>query len=80
LTLNIIPTYFEMLGVGSAFGLSGLLIATWGMAYHQGGAVLVTINEYGEMYPELAMFTLLIPVMLYGAWETMGRWWDAWVV
>lgn len=49
-------------------GLAMLLITayTWFAAYLNGGSVVVTINDYGEMDFELAAWILLGPLAVYG--------------
>jgi hypothetical protein len=66
-----------MLGIVFPFGFSAILIGVWSAAYQNGGSILVTINQYGEMYLELVLFCLVVPVMLYGIWKTGKRWYTS---
>lgn len=63
-----------------SYGLAFLMIAVWFVAFQNGNHVLLDINSIGEAIPELVMWVALIPLFIYGAFQTfkelfrMRRW------
>jgi hypothetical protein len=55
------------------FGYSFFAIFLWGIAFIYGGSVTMTINDYGEMYPELVMLTFFAPIMVIGFINNLKR-------
>lgn len=49
-----------------AFGLALLSFLIWLGAFAHGGRITVRINDYGEMWPELAMWIVVLPVLAVG--------------
>lgn len=49
-------------------GMVVWLAVIWFLAFINGGQVIVTINDYSEMYPELIMWITFVPFMFYGFW------------
>ena len=41
----------------------------WILAFLNNGSVVVTNNDYGEMYPELAFWIILLPCIFYGTYN-----------
>ena len=48
-----------------AYGFFVLLTYTWFVAFFNGDYVLVSINDWGEKWIELAMFIVIIPIIVY---------------
>lgn len=46
----------EVLGIFSMFACTLLFFGIWMLAYLNGGRVLVSIDRFGEMYVELALW------------------------
>lgn len=49
-----------------SFGLSLSMFLTFLWAFFHGYRAWVTVNDYGEAYPELVMFLVLMPLIVYG--------------
>lgn len=48
-------------------GMTVWVCILWGLAYFSGTAsVVMTINDYGEMFPELIFWILFLPMIIYG--------------
>jgi len=57
----------KLFSLGYMLGSFLFMSACWWMAYFGGTAsILITINDYGEMIPELFMWIILYPVVIYG--------------
>ncbi len=50
-------------------GLSVFCFMNWLAAFFNGGTVLLTINDYGEMYPEIFVWIILLPIIVVGCWN-----------
>jgi len=50
------------------FGFTMVTFSTWLLAFLNGDSVVVTINSMGEMWFELYMWILLIPLVVTGTW------------
>jgi len=50
-----------------------LLAWVWWTAYTHGGRVTITVNEYGEQYPELAMWVVVLGVVGVGVYKYFKR-------
>ena len=54
-----------------ALGFATYLGDMWFLAFFNGMRVTITINDYGEAYPELFMWTLLIPILTFGFYMSL---------
>lgn len=57
-------------------GMTILICYTWFGAFFNGDQITVTINDIGEKYPELALWILTAPILLYGTYLIMRKIWD----
>lgn len=57
----------QLFSIAYSFGMFLWGAIIWWVAYLFGNAsVLITINEYGEMIPELFMWIIIFPIVVYG--------------
>ena len=49
-----------------AFGLSLVTIGIWFLAFGNGGRALIRIDTYGEKYPELVLWAIVVPILTVG--------------
>ncbi len=56
----------KILTVGWSIGFTGLICYLWLLAFLYGGKVIVNVNAIGEMYFELVLGIVFMPVMIYG--------------
>jgi hypothetical protein len=54
-----------------SYGFTLLVIIIWFTAFSNNNKVLLDINSIGEAIPELIMWVVIIPLFVYGMWETM---------
>jgi len=53
----------EVVALSTLLGCTIVLGAIWFAAAATGNSLTVTVNQYGERTPELAMWTLLVPII-----------------
>lgn len=57
-----------------AMGVSTLVFAAlWWAAFLTGDPVLVSISKYGERYPEVVLWFIVAPLMLFGMYSYLQR-------
>ncbi len=59
--------YPKILNIYALLITTGFTIITavqWFAAFFNGGKILITINNYNEMYPELIMWIILLPIII----------------
>ena len=57
----------QIFSLGYSFGVFIYGVIAWILAYlSSSSSVLITINEYGEMIPELFMWFIIFPIVVYG--------------
>lgn len=60
--------YFKFIIITIMFGFTMVTFSTWMLAFLNGDSVTVTINSMGEMYPEMVIWIILIPMLVVGYW------------
>ena len=65
----------KMFAVMSTLSQTLVLMWTWFIAFSNGDSVMVYINRHGEMYPELVMWIVCLPLFCYGTWLVMRELW-----
>jgi hypothetical protein len=58
-----------------AYSFAFILCHAWFVAYFNGDYVIVTINQYGEKFPELVLWIILVPIFAYGIYNGLKDWW-----
>jgi hypothetical protein len=53
------------------FGWVCILAYTWFAAWFNGGSIIINIDNYGEATPELFMWFMVTPFIVYGAYLNM---------
>jgi|GEM_PF-1967061 len=66
------PT-LEAVGILTMSACTLTFAALWWTAFLSGGAVQLTIVQYGERYPELALWFILTPVMLFSLYSYLNQ-------
>lgn len=56
----------KLLTVAWAMGFTVIICFVWWSAAFNHNTILITINTYGEKFPEMILGFFLIPVMFYG--------------
>lgn len=62
-------TTLEAVGILGMSACTLTLAALWWAAFLSGGVVELTIVQYGEHYPEMVLWFLLTPVMLFSVYS-----------
>lgn len=65
----------EIWSITVAHALTLLLLLIWIGAYVNGNSLVVTINEYGEKYPELIIWAVVVPALTVGLHNYLSRQW-----
>ena len=65
----------KMFAVLSTFSQTLVLVYTWFIAFKNGDSVIVYINRFGEMYPELLMWIVCVPLICIGIGIVMRELW-----
>jgi len=63
----------EAYGVAVMFAFTLALAVVWFAAFASGGRVLVAIDTYGEMWPELLLWLLAAPLAGYATYSVVAR-------
>lgn len=61
----ILIKFIKMWGIFIAYSFFIVLTWTWFVAFFNGDHVVVSINDWGEKWIELAMFMVIIPILVY---------------
>jgi hypothetical protein len=65
-TLHDMSLFVQRLGFTMAFGSALTFWSIFLQAYMNHGVLLVTIDEYGEAFPELLLVLVFVPVSIAG--------------
>lgn len=60
---QLLREFVEVAGILSMYLMSVLFLSIWTAAYLGGGEVLVMIDLFGEQYPELILWAVMVPIM-----------------
>lgn len=55
-----------VLAIFEAFALSLCMMNLWYLAFLNGGTVTISINSYGEMWPEYLLWLVVTPILVLG--------------
>jgi hypothetical protein len=56
----------KLLTVAWAMGFTAIICYVWWGAAFNHNSIIITINTYGEKFPEMVLGFFLIPLMIYG--------------
>lgn len=62
--------FFGLLAMGAC---TVMFAALWWTSFLTNDAIRMTISSYGERYPEVALWFLITPLMLYGLGSYLSR-------
>ena len=61
----ILVKFIKMWGIIIAYSFAIVMSYVWFVAFFNGDMVLITINDWGEKWLELAIFIVAIPLIAY---------------
>ena len=66
-----IRLFIKVMGILEAGGFTAIVLWTWVEAFTHGGLIKVCVNCYGEMWGELALLIIIIPMVGFGLYYNL---------